>query len=180
MLSPSATVQPLSNSESEIGNLKKLQRPVISSSSIFPWWIIKCHFWKHSIAKIMFAWFLKFWTQYHTNIFLIAGIRRVNQDCKCDWRHCFGHSFRGSAVIWLSNLYLKTKKQRLTEWSIVFFQMCSPAELRQQTEELCAVIDQVLQDPLTMVTHQYGRLTFSSFPVFFLFLVINKSVLCWK
>uniref|UniRef100_A0A8C9N7F4 Muscular LMNA interacting protein n=1 Tax=Serinus canaria TaxID=9135 RepID=A0A8C9N7F4_SERCA len=32
--------------------------------------------------------------------------------------------------------------------------MCSPAQLRQQTEELCAVIDQVLQDPLTMVTHQ--------------------------
>ncbi|XP_010706115.1 muscular LMNA-interacting protein-like isoform X3 [Meleagris gallopavo] len=28
--------------------------------------------------------------------------------------------------------------------------MCSPAQLRQQTEELCAVIDQVLQDPLTM------------------------------
>ncbi|KAM3676609.1 muscular LMNA-interacting protein isoform 1-T1 [Ammospiza maritima maritima] len=29
-------------------------------------------------------------------------------------------------------------------------EMCSPAHLRQQTEELCAVIDQVLQDPLTM------------------------------
>ncbi|XP_030347028.1 muscular LMNA-interacting protein [Strigops habroptila] len=29
-------------------------------------------------------------------------------------------------------------------------EMCSPAELRQQTEQLCAVIDQVLQDPLTM------------------------------
>ncbi|NXQ09121.1 MLIP protein, partial [Vidua macroura] len=34
-------------------------------------------------------------------------------------------------------------------------EMCSPAQLRQQTEELCAVIDQVLQDPLTMVTHQH-------------------------
>ncbi|NXJ95432.1 MLIP protein, partial [Corythaixoides concolor] len=34
-------------------------------------------------------------------------------------------------------------------------EMCSPAQLRQQTEELCAVIDQVLQDPLTMVTHLY-------------------------
>ncbi|NXL58223.1 MLIP protein, partial [Chordeiles acutipennis] len=31
-------------------------------------------------------------------------------------------------------------------------EVCSPAQLRQQTEELCAVIDQVLQDPLTMVT----------------------------
>ncbi|NXW17599.1 MLIP protein, partial [Circaetus pectoralis] len=39
-------------------------------------------------------------------------------------------------------------------------EMCSPAQLRQQTEELCAVIDQVLQDPLTMVTHQYVGLTF--------------------
>ncbi|NXS89775.1 MLIP protein, partial [Erpornis zantholeuca] len=34
-------------------------------------------------------------------------------------------------------------------------EMCSPAQLRQQTEELCAVIDQVLQDPLSMVTHHY-------------------------
>ncbi|KFV70115.1 Muscular LMNA-interacting protein, partial [Dryobates pubescens] len=34
-------------------------------------------------------------------------------------------------------------------------EMCSPAQLRQQTEELCAVIDQVLQDPLTMVIHKY-------------------------
>ncbi|NXD82542.1 MLIP protein, partial [Halcyon senegalensis] len=38
-------------------------------------------------------------------------------------------------------------------------EMCSPAQLRQQTEELCAVIDQVLQDPLTMVTHQYASTT---------------------
>ncbi|NXX75650.1 MLIP protein, partial [Urocolius indicus] len=38
-------------------------------------------------------------------------------------------------------------------------EMCSPAQLRQQTEELCAVIDQVLQDPLTMVTHQYVSTT---------------------
>lgn len=39
--------------------------------------------------------------------------------------------------------------------------MCSPAQLRQQTEELCAVIDQVLQDPLTMVTHHYVEWTYS-------------------
>ncbi|NXA54058.1 MLIP protein, partial [Nothocercus julius] len=32
-------------------------------------------------------------------------------------------------------------------------EMCSPAQLRQQTEELCAVIDHVLQDPLPMVIH---------------------------
>ncbi|XP_043366315.1 muscular LMNA-interacting protein isoform X5 [Dermochelys coriacea] len=29
-------------------------------------------------------------------------------------------------------------------------EMCSPAQLRQQTEEICAAIDQVLQDPLPM------------------------------
>ncbi|NXC93838.1 MLIP protein, partial [Certhia familiaris] len=40
-------------------------------------------------------------------------------------------------------------------------EMCSPAQLRQQTEELCAVIDQVLQDPLTMVTHQYVKCAYS-------------------
>ncbi|NXK33912.1 MLIP protein, partial [Piprites chloris] len=39
-------------------------------------------------------------------------------------------------------------------------EMCSPAQLRQQTEELCAVIDQVLQDPLTMVTHQVTKYIF--------------------
>ncbi|NXH51427.1 MLIP protein, partial [Rhabdornis inornatus] len=39
-------------------------------------------------------------------------------------------------------------------------EMCSPAQLRQQTEELCAAIDQVLQDPLTMVTHQHNISTY--------------------
>ncbi|EOB08935.1 Uncharacterized protein C6orf142, partial [Anas platyrhynchos] len=38
-------------------------------------------------------------------------------------------------------------------------EMCSPAQLRQQTEELCAVIDQVLQDPLTMVIHHDENLS---------------------
>lgn len=54
--------------------------------------------------------------------------------------------------------------------------MCSPAQLRQQTEELCAVIDQVLQDPLTMVTPNYVELTF--YLPFLLSLVINKFGLC--
>ncbi|NWT01569.1 MLIP protein, partial [Mionectes macconnelli] len=54
-------------------------------------------------------------------------------------------------------------------------EMCSPAHLRQQTEELCAVIDQVLQDPLTMVTHQYVELNFSL--SFLSSVVINKSSL---
>ncbi|XP_077164936.1 muscular LMNA-interacting protein isoform X6 [Paroedura picta] len=32
-------------------------------------------------------------------------------------------------------------------------EICSPAQLRQQTEELCAAIDEVLQDPLSMHQH---------------------------
>ncbi|NXU22580.1 MLIP protein, partial [Thalassarche chlororhynchos] len=50
-----------------------------------------------------------------------------------------------------------TKTASVTEGTALdtHSEMCSPAQLRQQTEELCAVIDQVLQDPLTMVTHQY-------------------------
>ncbi|NXM31970.1 MLIP protein, partial [Oxyruncus cristatus] len=50
-----------------------------------------------------------------------------------------------------------TKPESVTEGTALdtHSEMCSPAQLRQQTEELCAVIDQVLQDPLTMVTHQY-------------------------
>uniref|UniRef100_A0A8C9NB49 Muscular LMNA interacting protein n=1 Tax=Serinus canaria TaxID=9135 RepID=A0A8C9NB49_SERCA len=49
-----------------------------------------------------------------------------------------------------------TKPASVTEGTALdtHSEMCSPAQLRQQTEELCAVIDQVLQDPLTMVTHQ--------------------------
>ncbi|XP_035750066.1 muscular LMNA-interacting protein [Egretta garzetta] len=45
-----------------------------------------------------------------------------------------------------------TKTAMVTEGTALdtHSEMCSPAQLRQQTEELCAVIDQVLQDPLTM------------------------------
>ncbi|XP_052532648.1 muscular LMNA-interacting protein isoform X3 [Tympanuchus pallidicinctus] len=44
-----------------------------------------------------------------------------------------------------------TKAADVTEGTTLdHSEMCSPAQLRQQTEELCAVIDQVLQDPLTM------------------------------
>lgn len=42
-------------------------------------------------------------------------------------------------------------KLTLIQLLLLLFQMCSPAKLRQQTEELCAAIDQVLQDPLPMV-----------------------------
>ncbi|NXQ23794.1 MLIP protein, partial [Alaudala cheleensis] len=56
-----------------------------------------------------------------------------------------------------------TKPASVTEGTALdtHSEMCSPAQLRQQTEELCAVIDQVLQDPLTMVTYQYVEWTYS-------------------
>ncbi|NXH39475.1 MLIP protein, partial [Dicaeum eximium] len=56
-----------------------------------------------------------------------------------------------------------TKPPNVTEGTALdtHSEMCSPAQLRQQTEELCAVIDQVLQDPMTMVTHQYVKWTYS-------------------
>ncbi|NXN38653.1 MLIP protein, partial [Rhinoptilus africanus] len=54
-------------------------------------------------------------------------------------------------------------------------EMCSPAQLRQQTEELCAVIDQVLQDPLTMVTHLYC--SYSSLLLIYLFILYKVSTL---
>ncbi|XP_056342422.1 muscular LMNA-interacting protein isoform X3 [Oenanthe melanoleuca] len=45
-----------------------------------------------------------------------------------------------------------TKPASVTEGTALdtHSEMCSPTQIRQQTEELCAVIDQVLQDPLTM------------------------------
>ncbi|NWH32547.1 MLIP protein, partial [Chloropsis hardwickii] len=56
-----------------------------------------------------------------------------------------------------------TKPASVTEGTALdtHSEMCSPAQLRQQTEELCAVIDQVLQDPLTMVTHQHVEWIYS-------------------
>ncbi|NXF36165.1 MLIP protein, partial [Nyctibius bracteatus] len=53
-----------------------------------------------------------------------------------------------------------TKTASMTEGTALdtHSEVCSPAQLRQQTEELCAVIDQVLQDPLTMVTIRINSL----------------------
>ncbi|NXP49484.1 MLIP protein, partial [Heliornis fulica] len=62
-------------------------------------------------------------------------------------------------------------------------EVCSPAQLRQQTEELCAVIDQVLQDPMTMVTHlnfpadEHGGRCWQVTPQSNCFLLINLFIL---
>uniref|UniRef100_A0A7M4FXM3 Muscular LMNA interacting protein n=1 Tax=Crocodylus porosus TaxID=8502 RepID=A0A7M4FXM3_CROPO len=50
----------------------------------------------------------------------------------------------------LMNLVKVFKETKFT----TYINMCSPAQLRQQTEELCATIDQVLQDPLPMVIYR--------------------------
>ncbi|XP_075779745.1 muscular LMNA-interacting protein isoform X16 [Pelodiscus sinensis] len=44
------------------------------------------------------------------------------------------------------------KREKVSEDTTLdtHLEMCSPAQLRQQTEELCAAIDQVLQDPMPM------------------------------
>ncbi|NXN64928.1 MLIP protein, partial [Himantopus himantopus] len=76
-----------------------------------------------------------------------------------------------------------TKTASVTEGTALdtHSEMCSPAHLRQQTEELCAVIDQVLQDPLTMVTRQYLvtmikiSLIYSSLPLIYLFILYKVS-----
>nr|XP_009685356.1 PREDICTED: muscular LMNA-interacting protein [Struthio camelus australis] len=67
-------------------------------------------------------------------------------------------SYKAFAAIPTNTLLMEQKaleeptKTALTEGTTLdtHSEMCSPAQLRQQTEELCAVIDQVLQDPLPM------------------------------
>ncbi|XP_025026891.1 muscular LMNA-interacting protein isoform X4 [Python bivittatus] len=67
-------------------------------------------------------------------------------------------SYKTFAAIPTNTLLLEQKaldEQTKTELEVedsaldTHSEMCSPAQLRQQTEELCAAIDQVLQEPLT-------------------------------
>ncbi|KAM6459824.1 muscular LMNA-interacting protein isoform 3-T5 [Liasis olivaceus] len=67
-------------------------------------------------------------------------------------------SYKTFAAIPTNTLLLEQKaldEQTKTELDVedsaldTHSEMCSPAQLRQQTEELCAAIDQVLQEPLT-------------------------------
>ncbi|XP_059688406.1 muscular LMNA-interacting protein isoform X6 [Gavia stellata] len=74
-------------------------------------------------------------------------------------QHKIKTSYKAFAAIPTNTLLMEqkaleepTKTASVTEGTALdtHSEMCSPAQLRQQTEELCAVIDQVLQDPLTM------------------------------
>ncbi|XP_075779730.1 muscular LMNA-interacting protein isoform X3 [Pelodiscus sinensis] len=51
------------------------------------------------------------------------------------------------------------KREKVSEDTTLdtHLEMCSPAQLRQQTEELCAAIDQVLQDPMPMMSATLQR-----------------------
>ncbi|XP_062981121.1 muscular LMNA-interacting protein isoform X1 [Elgaria multicarinata webbii] len=66
-------------------------------------------------------------------------------------------SYKAFAAIPTNTLLLEqkaldepTKAEGVVEDGDTHSEICSPAQLRQQTEELCAAIDQVLQDPLSM------------------------------
>uniref|UniRef100_A0A8B9IX14 Muscular LMNA-interacting protein n=1 Tax=Amazona collaria TaxID=241587 RepID=A0A8B9IX14_9PSIT len=115
-----------------------------------------------------------------------AVLSRSTADLQKHQQYKLKTSYKAFAAIPTNTLLMEqkaleepTKTASVTEGTALdtHSEMCSPAELRQQTEELCAVIDQVLQDPLTMVTHQYGRLTFS-FPFLFSFLLSLISLSC--
>uniref|UniRef100_A0A674KHM9 Muscular LMNA interacting protein n=1 Tax=Terrapene triunguis TaxID=2587831 RepID=A0A674KHM9_9SAUR len=67
-------------------------------------------------------------------------------------------SYKAFAAI-PTNTLLMEQKPKLVQLLLLLFQMCSPAQLRQQTEELCAAIDQVLQDPLLLLVACYINLS---------------------
>ncbi|NXX18687.1 MLIP protein, partial [Podargus strigoides] len=98
-----------------------------------------------------------------------AGLSHSTADPQNHQQYKIKTSYKAFAAIPTNTLLMEqkaleepTKTTSVTESTALdtHSEMCSPAQLRQQTEELCAVIDQVLQDPLTMVTHQYTGLTF--------------------
>ncbi|XP_015279474.1 PREDICTED: muscular LMNA-interacting protein isoform X3 [Gekko japonicus] len=76
-------------------------------------------------------------------------------------KHCQPHKIKASykvfAAIPTNTLLLEQKALNEPEGEEstldTHSEICSPAQLRQQTEELCAAIDEVLQDPLA--THQH-------------------------
>lgn len=87
------------------------------------------------------------WELFHLSL----GTRWASQDWKClQGQHIRpasgGNDFRLPML-----LKQRSRNSLLTQYWFQFFQFCFPAQLRQQTEELCATIDKVLQDSLSMV-----------------------------
>ncbi|KFZ63638.1 Muscular LMNA-interacting protein, partial [Antrostomus carolinensis] len=114
-----------------------------------------------------------------------AALSHGTTDLKKHQQYKIKTSYKAFAAIPTNTLLMEqkaleepTKDASVTEGTALdtHSEVCSPAQLRQQTEELCAVIDQVLQDPLTMVTPQYTGLTLSSFP----FVSYEHGVRCWQ
>ncbi|KAM9195348.1 muscular LMNA-interacting protein isoform 10-T10 [Mergus octosetaceus] len=88
-----------------------------------------------------------------------AGLSHSTTDQQKQQQYKIKTSYKAFAAIPTNTLLMEqkaleepTKTASVTEGTALdtHSEMCSPAQLRQQTEELCAVIDQVLQDPLTM------------------------------
>uniref|UniRef100_A0A8B9B8R8 Muscular LMNA interacting protein n=1 Tax=Anser brachyrhynchus TaxID=132585 RepID=A0A8B9B8R8_9AVES len=88
-----------------------------------------------------------------------AGLSHSTADQQKQQQYKIKTSYKAFAAIPTNTLLMEqkaleepTKTASVTEGTALDTrsEMCSPAQLRQQTEELCAVIDQVLQDPLTM------------------------------
>ncbi|XP_054837572.1 muscular LMNA-interacting protein isoform X2 [Eublepharis macularius] len=77
-------------------------------------------------------------------------------DSKIPQPHKIKASYKAFAAIPTNTLLLEQKALNEPEGEErtldTHSEICSPAQLRQQTEELCAAIDEVLQDPLS--THQ--------------------------
>ncbi|NXN96055.1 MLIP protein, partial [Rhinopomastus cyanomelas] len=99
-------------------------------------------------------------------------------------QYTFKTSYKAFAAIPTNTLLMEqkaleepAKTDSVTEGTALYThsEMCSPAQLRQQTEEVCAAIDQVLQDPLTMVTHQHIYSSKSLFALMSLFLLCKVS-----
>ncbi|NWU94686.1 MLIP protein, partial [Upupa epops] len=93
-----------------------------------------------------------------------AALSHSAADPQKHQQYTFKTSYKAFAAIPTNTLLMEqkaleepAKTDSVTEGTVLdtHSEMCSPAQLRQQTEEVCAVIDQVLQDPLTMVTHHY-------------------------
>nr|XP_056712144.1 muscular LMNA-interacting protein [Euleptes europaea] len=82
----------------------------------------------------------------------------VPSDSKAPQPHKIKASYKAFAAIPTNTLLLDQKELNEPESEEntldTHSEICSPAQLRQQTEELCAAIDEVLQDPLS--TQQHG------------------------
>ncbi|XP_077164905.1 muscular LMNA-interacting protein isoform X2 [Paroedura picta] len=100
-------------------------------------------------------------TRVHSPCSLLSRSREstspLPSDSKASQPHKIKASYKVFAAIPTNTLLLEQKAVNEPEVEDstldTHSEICSPAQLRQQTEELCAAIDEVLQDPLSMHQH---------------------------